>query len=59
MREAQQSSSDDVFQLYMNAVAQAFDPHTAYFSPRNTENFNIQMRLSLEGIGCVLRMEDE
>lgn len=59
LRQAQQSSSDDVFQLYMNAVAQAFDPHTAYFSPRNTENFNIQMRLSLEGIGCVLRMEDE
>ncbi len=59
LRQALQSSSDDVFQLYMNAVAQAFDPHTAYFSPRNTENFNIQMRLSLEGIGCVLRMEDE
>ncbi|MDG4555145.1 MAG: carboxy terminal-processing peptidase [Candidatus Competibacter sp.] len=59
LHQARQSSSDDVFQLYMNAVAQAFDPHTAYFSPRNTENFNIQMRLSLEGIGCVLRMEDE
>ena len=41
LRQALQSTSDDVFQLYMNAVAQAFDPHTAYFSPRNTENFNI------------------
>ncbi|MDS4032362.1 MAG: carboxy terminal-processing peptidase [Candidatus Contendobacter sp.] len=59
LRQAQQTTSSDVFQLYMNAVAQAFDPHTAYFSPRNTENFNIQMRLSLEGIGCVLRMEEE
>lgn len=59
LRQAQQSTSDDVFQLYMNGVAQAFDPHTAYFSPRNTENFNIQMRLSLEGIGCVLRMDEE
>lgn len=59
LRQASSTSSDDVFQLYMNAVAQAFDPHTAYFSPRNTENFNIQMRLSLEGIGCVLRMDDE
>ena len=59
LRQALQSNSDDVFQLYMNAVAQSFDPHTAYFSPRNTENFNIQMRLSLEGIGCVLRMEEE
>ena len=59
LRQALQSTTDDVFQLYMNAVAQAFDPHTAYFSPRNTENFNIQMRLSLEGIGCVLRMDEE
>ena len=59
LRQALQSTSDDVFQLYMNAVAQAFDPHTAYFSPRNTENFNIQMRLSLQGIGAVLRMEEE
>ncbi len=59
LRQALQSTSDDVFQLYMNAVAQAFDPHTAYFSPRNTENFNIQMRLSLQGIGCVLRMDEE
>jgi carboxyl-terminal processing protease len=58
-RRAAQSTSDDVFQLYMNAVAQSFDPHTAYFSPRATENFNIQMRLSLEGIGSVLRLEDE
>ncbi len=59
LRQAQQTTSGEVFQLYMNAVAQAFDPHTAYFSPRNTENFNIQMRLSLEGIGCVLRMDEE
>ncbi|MFO1371402.1 MAG: carboxy terminal-processing peptidase [Candidatus Competibacteraceae bacterium] len=59
LRQARQSTSDDVFQLYMNAIAQSFDPHTAYFSPRNTENFNIQMRLSLEGIGSVLRMEEE
>ncbi|MEE4376719.1 MAG: carboxy terminal-processing peptidase [Candidatus Competibacteraceae bacterium] len=58
-RRATQSTSDDVFQLYINALAQSFDPHTAYFSPRATENFNIQMRLSLEGIGSVLRMEDE
>ncbi|NJN48087.1 MAG: PDZ domain-containing protein [Candidatus Competibacteraceae bacterium] len=58
-KRATQTTSDDVFQLYMNALAQSFDPHTAYFSPRATENFNIQMRLSLEGIGSVLRMEDE
>jgi len=59
LRRAAQYNSDDVFQLYMNAVSRSFDPHTAYFSPRTTENFNIQMRLSLEGIGAVLRMEDD
>lgn len=58
-RRTAQSTGEDIFQLYMNAISQAFDPHTAYFSPRNTENFNIQMRLSLEGIGAVLRMEEE
>lgn len=59
LRGLAQYTSEDVFQLYMNAVSRSFDPHTAYFSPRNFENFNIQMRLSLEGIGTVLRMEDE
>jgi carboxyl-terminal processing protease len=59
LRRTAQSTGDDVFQLYMNAVSQCFDPHTAYFSPRVSENFNIQMRLSLEGIGTVLRMEEE
>ncbi|MFO1352556.1 MAG: carboxy terminal-processing peptidase [Gammaproteobacteria bacterium] len=59
LRHISQYTSEDVFQTYMNAVATSFDPHTAYFSPRATENFNIQMRLSLEGIGTVLRMEEE
>ncbi len=54
-----QTTSEDVFQSYMNAVSQSFDPHSAYLSPRTSENFNIQMRLSLEGIGAVLRSEDE
>ena len=53
------SNEDDGFQVYMNAVTHAFDPHTAYFSPRNTENFNINMSLSLQGIGAVLQTEDE
>ena len=59
LRRTVRSKSEDVFQTYMNAVSQSFDPHTAYFSPRTSENFNIQMRLSLEGIGTVLRMEEE
>lgn len=59
LRRAAQANNEDVFQTYMNAVSRSFDPHTAYFSPRTSENFNIQMSLSLEGIGSVLRMEDE
>ncbi|MBA04625.1 MAG: tail-specific protease, partial [Gammaproteobacteria bacterium] len=42
-----------------NAFASTYDPHTQYLSPRNSENFNMSMSLSLEGIGAVLRMEDE
>ena len=53
------STAEDGFQAYMNSVSHAFDPHTAYFSPRNTENFNINMSLSLQGIGAVLQTEDE
>lgn len=54
-----QNTAEDGYQLFMNAVAHAFDPHTQYFSPRNTENFNINMSLSLQGIGAELRSEDE
>ena len=54
-----QTNSEDVFQLYMNSFTATYDPHTQYFSPRTSENFNINMSLSLEGIGAVLRKEDE
>jgi carboxyl-terminal processing protease len=55
----QQTGSRDVFQLYMDALTSNFDPHTQYFSPRLSENFQINMSLSLEGIGAVLSSEDE
>jgi carboxyl-terminal processing protease len=51
--------SEDVFELYMNALARQFDPHTSYFSPRAAENFDISMSQSLEGIGALLRTENE
>lgn len=54
-----QSSSEDVFQYYMNALASLYDPHTDYFSPRISENFQINMSLKLEGIGAVLQADDE
>ncbi len=58
LSRVQQNSSEDVFQLYMNALAQTFDPHTNYFTPHNSENFDISMSRSLEGIGAVLQYED-
>ena len=50
---------DDVFETFMNAYASSIDPHTSYMSPRSAENFNMQMRLSLEGIGAVLQSQDD
>lgn len=54
-----QTTSEDAYQTFMNAVTRSFDPHTQYLSPRSTENFNINMSLSLQGIGAVLQSEDE
>ncbi len=54
-----QLDSNDVFQTFINAYATSVEPHTSYFSPRISENFDISMRLSLEGIGAVLRAESE
>ncbi|MBW2466955.1 MAG: carboxy terminal-processing peptidase [Deltaproteobacteria bacterium] len=54
-----QNTSDDAFEFYVNSLALSIDPHTQYFSPHRTENFNINMSLSLEGIGAVLQTEDE
>ena len=58
-KRLEQSTSEDVFQLYVNALAQVYDPHTTYFTPHSSENFNINMSRSLEGIGAVLQAEDE
>lgn len=59
LNRIRQTNSEDVFNTYMNALASIFDPHTQYFSPSMSENFQIQMSLSLEGIGAVLQTENE
>ncbi len=59
LKRAYQARSEDAFQAYMNAFAGMWDPHTSYFSPRTSENFNINMSLSLEGIGAVLQSDNE
>ena len=58
-RSLAQYQDEDVFQLYMNAWAGVFDPHSSYLSPRSSENFDINMSLSLEGIGALLRSEGD
>jgi carboxyl-terminal processing protease len=55
----QQTRGEDVFQAYINAFAMTYDPHTTYLSPDNAENFDINMSLSLEGIGAVLQSDNE
>jgi carboxyl-terminal processing protease len=59
LSRVEQSTSEDVFQAYINALTHTFDPHTAYFTPHASENFDISMSRSLEGIGAVLQAEDE
>ncbi|MEC8645332.1 MAG: carboxy terminal-processing peptidase [Pseudomonadota bacterium] len=59
IKRTKQTNSEDVFQIYINSFTRSFDPHTQYLSPKTFENFNINMSLSLEGIGAVLQTEDE
>ncbi len=50
---------DDAFEFFMNAYTLSIDPHSSYMSPKSHENFMMQMRLSLQGIGAVLQRQDE
>ncbi|WP_027670123.1 carboxy terminal-processing peptidase [Rheinheimera baltica] len=54
-----QSESEDVFQLVMNSFARSIEAHTSYLSPRNADRFQQEMNLSLEGIGAVLRADED
>ncbi|MGM0983805.1 MAG: carboxy terminal-processing peptidase [Pseudomonadota bacterium] len=54
-----QTNESDVFGLFMAAVTGSIDPHSEYLSPRQGESFDIQMRLSLEGIGALLQADGE
>jgi carboxyl-terminal processing protease len=54
-----QYEAEDIFSLFMNAFTRTYDPHSDYFSPAASTNFNIAMKLSLEGIGATLRSEND
>ena len=59
LKRIDQISADDVFENFMNAYARAYDPHSSYFSPRNSEEYRIAMSLSYEGIGASLQLVDD
>jgi carboxyl-terminal processing protease len=58
-RRITELNTEDVFTFFMNAFAQSIEPHTAYLSARTSKNFEISMKLSLEGIGALLGRENE
>lgn len=58
-RRIEQVTPDDVFETFMNAYAHVYDPHSNYLSPRNSEEYNIAMSLSYEGIGASLQLIDD
>jgi carboxyl-terminal processing protease len=57
-RTAHDTEDGEILEMYLSALAHCFDPHSSYMSPNTLDDFNIQMRLSLEGIGAALRSED-
>ncbi len=59
MKRMEQIDNNDIFETIANALTMLYDPHTNYWSPRTSENFNINMSLSLEGIGAVLQSDEE
>ena len=59
LRRIDQVNNDDVFERFMNAFAHTLDPHSSYLSPRNSEEYRIQMSLSYFGIGASLQTEDD
>ena len=50
--------NEEVLQLYLTALSQAYDPHSDYMGKAQLENFAISMKLSLFGIGALLRSDD-
>ena len=59
LKRVDQIKPEEVFETYLNSYARAFDPHSNYFSPRNSEEYKIQMSLNYEGIGASLQLIDD
>ena len=52
------TEGEEVAEWYLTSLCTVFDPHTSYMSPRTLKEFDISMRLKLEGIGAALKVED-
>lgn len=59
VKRSDQFTMNDLFDIYTNVFASRFDPHSNYLSPKNSESFDIQMSLELQGIGAVLSAKDD
>ncbi|MCX7406638.1 MAG: carboxy terminal-processing peptidase [Planctomycetales bacterium] len=57
-RSAHDMEDNEVLEMYLSSMAHCFDPHSSYMSKQSVEDFEIQMRLSLQGIGAALQAED-
>ncbi len=53
-----QMTADELLEIYLSSLTSSFDPHTSFMSPGTLENFEIGMRLQLDGIGAQLKSED-
>jgi carboxyl-terminal processing protease len=58
LRNVHEEDADEQVKLFLDALAQAYDPHSEYLSKADLKNFSINMGLSLVGIGAMLRSED-
>ncbi|MGZ3755895.1 MAG: carboxy terminal-processing peptidase [Mucilaginibacter sp.] len=59
LKQTNQLEANDVFQIFMDDVTEAVDPHTNYFNPHNAANFKLEMTRQLEGIGATLQVKNE
>ena len=57
-KDFSQYENDDVVSMFLNSMATAYDPHSSYLAAQDLKNFDISIKLSLEGIGAVLRWDD-
>ncbi len=57
-KRMQKLTADELLETYLTSLTASLDPHTSYMSPGTLENFQISMRLELDGIGASLRSED-